>query len=282
MKICVIIPTLGTGWEAAQSLQGDEVHIVRVFDSVNAHGEPMPNYMAARDNVGSTFFAEPSPLLPTYYNRVAHIIDADYYMAAADDMIMHTPNWFEAVKKALPHPSKPRLGQITDSSQGHKSGLAAYPIVTKGWVKATGRIFPEIFPYWYTDTWITDVADALGYKVPIELDYRDKDGNRGSTNRMRDLAFWSEVFAQTKYLRHADIRTILDYEQLSNDEAHDDLRHRKFLFASDAMRLELDYAKWAFAAKSDAAITPLDAEKMRRENAAYVEVVKNALALLDP
>lgn len=244
-KILAIIPSRGRPrkcQKAYDSLEGAERLILVDYDQAESYHE----HLAAK-------IVKRKPMLPMYYNHAALEHEADFYMAAGDDMEMLTPDWTREVFDKM-NPDIPQLGWIPDRSAGHPNGLAAYPILTRAWVRATGRIFPEIFPYWFTDRWITEVADALGVKVKLNLEYVDI-GEREPTNRMRDLCFWSRVYALTKADRQADVDKLaavigIDPPQLSPVGS---------MTPEHAMALELDYAQWA------------------EEDPAYACVVKNAL-----
>lgn len=76
-----------------------------------------------------------------------------------------------------------------------------FPIVSRAWHHALGRIVPECFPYWFNDSWIAEVNQfAFGRPLPIEPGL-PMGGRRGTTREMRDLAFWFRYFAHTRMQR---------------------------------------------------------------------------------
>ena len=67
---------------------------------------------------------------------------------------------------------------------------------------ADWRISPEIFPFWWDDTWLEEV-DAILSGGPILKLPASFAGTHGKTTRGRDFAFWGRIFAGTRPLRIA-------------------------------------------------------------------------------
>lgn len=181
------------------------------------------------------------PLLPCYYNLGAKMHPADAYICTGDDMLVTTPDYDAVIAEALSaYPDGIVLGRLTDHSEGHSNTLAAYPVVTEKWRATTGVIFPEIFPFWFTDLWLTQIADALKRKIDINVTLVDAESRKNRTQRMRDLAFWSWVYARTYGYRKDDCEALA--RKAGIDPLTVMVRSYSPLRPDIAMELELEYA----------------------------------------
>ncbi len=77
-----------------------------------------------------------------------------------------------------------------------------FPTIRREWYEAMGnKLFPEWFPFWFSDTWIIEVHQlAFGTRLPICTNLT-LGGKHDKTSGMRDLRFWFLFFAQTRSLR---------------------------------------------------------------------------------
>lgn len=130
----------------------------------------------------------------------------DYYVSLCDDMIPITSCWNYILTEEM---ECNLLGSWTEEGDPHNF---TYPIFSKGWVECFNRLYPEYFPFWYSDSWCKEVHDlAFG----VERNYLISDklilkGNRGKTNQLRDVKFWFEFFSFTRNIR------IEEADQLQN------------------------------------------------------------------
>lgn len=81
------------------------------------------------------------------------------------------------------------------------------PVITRKWYEAAGRIFVERFPFWFADTWLVEVLmfayDGTLRALPVEFG-----GNRGKTQRLRDLEFWARIFQNAREERIEEAKRI--------------------------------------------------------------------------
>ncbi len=122
--------------------------------------------------------------------------DADLITIPADWQFCITPAWDDMLAQASAmHPERVLWWS-------HPDNLACItPVIPSKWLAATDwKLSPEIFPFWWDDTWIEEVdqmiAGGLSLKVPASLA-----GIHGKTTRGRDFGFWAGVFSKTRRLR---------------------------------------------------------------------------------
>lgn len=81
-------------------------------------------------------------------------------------------------------------------------------VFTDKWLQTIGRMLPEYFPFWFGDTWVSEVYEMAFLKpLPIVANL-PWGGKRGKTKGMRDLAYWFDFFAATRIERIAEARAI--------------------------------------------------------------------------
>jgi hypothetical protein len=77
-------------------------------------------------------------------------------------------------------------------------------------------IYPEIFPYWFVDHWLDDVARMIGRisyaEVAVKMDAKPP------TQGMREPAFWAYLFDATTEERREIARKIIDSPDFQETE----------------------------------------------------------------
>lgn len=128
-------------------------------------------------------------------NRCAKLFDADIYLPMGDDMVCITQHWDEiAVLMA-------DKWLLSDSQCLWAPEAAIAPLLSGTWYNALGYIFPEYFPYWFTETWLHEIYEFLtGMPVAICGDLRFG-GKLGKTRGMHELEFWWGFFNATRLER---------------------------------------------------------------------------------
>jgi hypothetical protein len=85
----------------------------------------------------------------------------DYFIMGNDDLVYKTNDWDQILAENIDHSDHPfYLYWFDDGINGEKH--CAFPIVSKYWVGATGYFVPEMFHYFYSDTWTFDIAVRAG------------------------------------------------------------------------------------------------------------------------
>ena len=77
-----------------------------------------------------------------------------------------------------------------------------YFILSRRYVDALGgKIFTEFFPFWFDDTWISEIHH-LAFGSPVQtIESMRIGGNAGPTTGMRDLEFWVRFWISTRSIR---------------------------------------------------------------------------------
>lgn len=121
----------------------------------------------------------------------------DAFCVITDDVVSITPNWDLGVAELI----GPRgLLAFGWNDLIHPNNIT-YPVVSRRWYEAVGRLFPEYFPFWFSETWMAQVYDlVVGTQMPIASDMRIT-GPDTKTLNMRDVAFWVDLFAATLPMR---------------------------------------------------------------------------------
>ncbi len=86
-----------------------------------------------------------------------------------------------------------------------------FPAICRQWFDALDqRLFPEWFPFWFSDTWVVEVSNlAFGTRLPI-IKNLQLGGKHEATNGMRDLAWWFSFFAKTRVLRIQEAKRLAE------------------------------------------------------------------------
>jgi len=122
---------------------------------------------------------------------------ADYYCFLVDDGFPLSRHW-DAMFDGLKELPAFAWQELNDPKN------ATFIAISERWRKATGRGFPDYFPFWFADTWILEVH-LLAFAKPIGIvNQLQMGGKRGTTQGMRDLPFWFDFYAKTRSERIAD------------------------------------------------------------------------------
>lgn len=144
----------------------------------------------------------PRGLVNARENEIIAKSDADAFMPWADDLFCLAAHWDEITRRVLEKVPAFSWQEIQDP-QNHTA-----IVLSREWVKAAGRFFPEHFPFWFADTWLKEVFGFVyGGDMPI-VDYLQFSHKRTPTQQMRDLGFWFGVFAFTRKERIAEAERI--------------------------------------------------------------------------
>lgn len=121
-------------------------------------------------------------------NQVFKDFPADWYTQVNDDTLPLTQDWDKWFSVPLPA----FCWQEALDPQN-----VTYLAISDKWFQSIG-FYAEWFPFWFADTWISEVHRlAFGQGVPQLAGLR-LGGSRGKTRGLRDLDFWFRFFAETR------------------------------------------------------------------------------------
>ncbi len=119
---------------------------------------------------------------------------AAIYMITCDDARFDTPGWDEIVRQEFAaYPDGVLLAFAHDPNTGNQ---ATYPFIGWGFLKALGyeKVFPGIFAFWFDDKWVEEIAQMAGRYEKIPIVINPIGGDKGKTQRMRCVPFWTRFF----------------------------------------------------------------------------------------
>lgn len=127
---------------------------------------------------------------------------ADVYAVFGDDILCLSVDWDKKISEAV---EKTPHGVFWWKDA--KGTPTLIPVVTEKWREAAGRIFTDLFPFWYDDLWLFELWVMATDADPIFLDITALDRPQ-STQRMRDLRFWNEFYHAMRGERVSEAREI--------------------------------------------------------------------------
>lgn len=136
------------------------------------------------------------------WNRAAHRVDAEFYIHAADDGVIASPGWDAVIDAALTAVPMRELAVVCLNDTTNR-GLPTHPVVSREWIRLTGRWFDSRFPFWFIDSALNELA-AFTTAAPVPIvNQVCVSVKNGPTARMRDLRLWTEFFRATRAERVA-------------------------------------------------------------------------------
>lgn len=129
---------------------------------------------------------------------LARSVDSDVVTLMTDRTFCITPAWDEMIARGV---GEAKYANRLFWWSCPQDNVCAIPIIRKSWLEAADyRWSPEIFPFWFDDTWNQQI-DLLIHGLPSQKLKCAYSGQRGKTTRGREFAFWLDVFNQTLPLR---------------------------------------------------------------------------------
>lgn len=118
----------------------------------------------AADDLGGCAVRGPRIVLSEMWNRCWDESTSDVAMHCGDDIIFRSRDWDLHVTRAFErHPDRLVLVHGRDGYQD--AGLATHGFLHRRWVETLGYFVPPYFSSDYNDTWVTEIADAVGRRV---------------------------------------------------------------------------------------------------------------------
>ena len=112
----------------------------------------------------------PRIVLSDCWNRCAEIARADILMHCGDDIAFRTPGWDAAVRDAFAGvPDRILFLHGYDNEEKPRGRFGTHGFLHRRWVDAVGYFVPPYFSCDWNDTWLNDVANALGRRLFIPI-----------------------------------------------------------------------------------------------------------------
>ncbi len=115
------------------------------------------------------FISTDRQVLSNYWNIACAAAQGPIYGLLADDFVFATYGWDEMVHDAFPPDGIAYV--FGDDGTGYypNHAFGAYGFVREEWVKATGQFTTPEYVSDYADTWLNDIAKAIGRHVYIPI-----------------------------------------------------------------------------------------------------------------
>lgn len=124
------------------------------------------------------------------WNRVLRIAPADVYLTMVDHAAHLTPGFDQKVIEAaavFPDGIGVVYNHLANLTFSEINGVTAGLVTMMG-----GKIYPELFPYWFVDHWLDDIARIIG-RIAF-ADVWQTPANKPMTQEMREPAFWGTFY----------------------------------------------------------------------------------------
>jgi hypothetical protein len=147
-------------------------NLSRVLDSIQRTATEIPEIICWVDDDDNSyddfdhehvyFFSGPRMVLSETWNKCAERAHGDILMMCGDDMVFKTPSWDAMIEDAFADcPDKIQMVH-GDDGMAQNCNFGAFPTIHRRWVDTVGYFVPPVFQGDYADTWLNDVANALG------------------------------------------------------------------------------------------------------------------------
>lgn len=156
------------------------------------------------------------------WNRVLKAVpDADVYVPMCDDGPAITPGFDEKILKAASH-WPDGIGVVFNHLEN--LSFTGFQAVTRELASLMGYIYPEHFPYWFVDHWLSDIAemtDRIAF-ADVRLDCASNRNGGGPTMEMREPAFWAR-FYDACHLKRRKLAHRIITDHLFDTQWHKDI-----------------------------------------------------------
>lgn len=201
MKISLLIPSRGRPLELLRTITETDRHIAKAKDtriSVALDLDDATNPDLPETTAQLTWHVgEREDSLGAKYNRAARLAPADLYVLGADDNIFTADGWDDQVRE--------QFALFGDGFGfvyfGRLDGtLPTNMAIPHALMERQGFLFPDIWPVWFHDTWIDEIAHMTGRVLWANVPVEEIDG-RGKSRGIRDIVHWTAVFDATRPMR---------------------------------------------------------------------------------
>lgn len=195
--ISVLLPTRGRPQqlrEAISSLIRHSAGPVEILVAADTDDVALPEYGRMLDNRTVKWFVqEPFPTLAQKVNSLVPHASGDWMLQFTNDMIVTANMWDVRIIARMPIFNR----AIGYTFVGNDEGKASLPILPRNIVAELGWFCPPHFPFWFSDSWMTELVTMSGKGIGIDLGVQHQPGVT-STQGLRDLAFWRHFFDATR------------------------------------------------------------------------------------
>lgn len=137
--------------------------IIAIDDDDTSYDELMENGLA-----NTTFFKVPRQVLSKYWNDCYERASGDILMHCGDDIVFRTKSWDTIVKNTFDE--YPDKIVFVFGDDGHwKDTFGTHGFIHRKWAETVGYFVPPYFSSDYNDTWLNDVARAIGRHRYIDI-----------------------------------------------------------------------------------------------------------------
>ena len=135
------------------------------------------------------------PTLGESWNCLAAGREWDTCCVIADKHLCLTPNWDLGIAQMAAAGVPAARWNLLRAPE--ETAL----ILSRRLYDVTGRVFPEFFPFWFSERWVFEVHQlAFGKPIPLVRDLMIHEP-AGRTQGLRDLEFWFDFFARSRGAR---------------------------------------------------------------------------------
>lgn len=161
--------------------------LLRTIESARATATVTPEFICYVDDddrsydsphfYATKFVHGPRVVLSNTWNKCAAAARGDIFMQGNDDIVFRTSGWDSMVEEAFAQSSdKILMVHGSDGSRGYASGeggFGPHPFVHRRWFEILGYFTPAYFSSDYGDTWINELANAVGRRryIPFIIEH---------------------------------------------------------------------------------------------------------------
>lgn len=116
------------------------------------------------------FYRTPERLnISTYWDMASQKGSGPIYMLCGDDVVFRTLGWDRLVEEAFAqYPDGIVLVYGDDGDPNTEKTQSPHPFLHQKWIDAVGYFTPHHFSGDFSDTWVSDMADAVNRKHKID------------------------------------------------------------------------------------------------------------------
>ena len=139
------------------------------------------------------------------YNRAWRAHEADLYVIGCDDTAVVTEGWDQLLDAAWRHHADGIAAVYFGDLPGVFQGGQA---VTHGLAVELGYFVPPLFPTWWHDTWLNEIATMIGRIDRADVALKPI-GPVGETRGLRDVIWWGTFYDVMRNMRRRTAERIV-------------------------------------------------------------------------